>query len=148
MSTRINRLTIVGLVTFATSALLLAQATQPSGGEGGDTFTTPGGVKVVRTKAGEGARNGDALFVHYTGKLTNGTKFDSSHDSGQPIDLILGQGRVIPGWEEALQGMEVGEKRTVTIPAKLAYGAEGRPPKIPSNATLVFDLELMGLQRK
>ena len=145
----ITRLTIVTTITLATAALLLAQATQPAAAPSeGEKFSTPGGVQCVRTQAGEGAKNGDIVFVHYTGKLTDGTKFDSSYDRGEPIDIVLGAGRVIPGWEEGLQGMEVGEKRTLTIPPQLAYKEEGRPPKIPGNATLVFDVELMGLQRK
>ena len=149
MSKRITRLTIVTTLTLAAAALLLhAQATQPAGQTEGERLTTPGGVQVVRTRPGEGAKNGDIVFVHYTGKLTDGTKFDSSYDRGEPIDIVLGAGRVIAGWEEGLQGMQVGEKRTLTIPPQLAYKEEGRPPKIPGNATLVFDVELMGLQRK
>src|SRR5688500_19553553 len=148
MTKPITRLTIVTTVTLASAALLLAQATRPAAPSEGEKFSTPGGVQCVRTQAGEGAKNGDIVFVHYTGKLTDGTKFDSSYDRGEPIDIVLGAGRVIPGWEEGLQGMEVGEKRTLTIPPQLAYKEEGRPPKIPGNATLVFDVELMGLQRK
>ena len=148
MNKRITRLTIVITVPLATAALLLAQATQPAAPSEGEKFSTPGGVQCVRTKAGEGAKNGDIVFVHYTGKLTDGTKFDSSYDRGEPIDIVLGAGRVIAGWEEGLQGMHVGEKRTLTIPPQMAYKEEGRPPKIPGNATLVFDVELMGLQRK
>jgi FK506-binding protein 2 len=154
MSKRFTRFTIATTVTLATAAVLLAQATQPTQAtrpaapSEGDTFTTPGGVQVVRTRAGEGAKNGDIVFIHYTGKLTDGMKFDSSFDRGEPIDFVLGSGRVIAGWEEGLQGMHVGERRTLTIPPQLAYKEEGRPPKIPGNATLVFDVELMGLQRK
>ena len=143
----VTTLTIV--VVFAAASLMLrAQPTQPAATGEGEPFTTPGGVQVVKTRAGEGSRSGDVIFVHYTGKLTDGTKFDSSYDRNEPISIVLGSGQVIPGWEEGLQGMEVGERRTLTIPPKLAYGAEGRPPKIPQNATLVFDVELMGIQRK
>ena len=149
MKNRTTRIATLTTLTIAAAALLLhAQATQPAAPTGGEQFTTPGGVQVVRTKSGEGARDGDVVFVHYSGKLTDGTKFDSSYDRNEPISIVLGSGQVISGWEEGLQGMAVGEKRTLTIPPKLAYGAEGRPPKIPSNATLVFDVELMGIQRK
>jgi peptidylprolyl isomerase len=146
---RTTRITAVTTLTIAAAALLLrAQSTQPAASAEGDAFTTPGGVRVVRTKPGEGARNGDIVFVHFTGKLTDGTKFDSSYDTNEPISVVLGAGQVIVGWEEGLQGMQVGEKRTLTIPPQVGFGAEGRPGKIPPNATLVFDLELMGIQRK
>ena len=135
-------------VTAAATLMLRAQTTQPAPPSEADTFTTPGGVQVVRTRPGEGARHGDILYVHYTGKLTDGTKFDSSYDKNEPISIVLGAGTVIVGLEEGLTGMKVGEKRTLTIPPKVAYGEAGRPPKIPGNATLVFDVELMGIQRK
>jgi FKBP-type peptidyl-prolyl cis-trans isomerase len=151
MKNRTTRIAAITSLTVAAAALLLhAQSTQPAAQAptDGATFTTPGGVQVVKTKSGEGARDGDVIFVHYSGKLTDGTKFDASYDRNEPISIVLGSGQVISGWEEGLQGMAVGEKRTLTIPPKLAYGAEGRPPKIPPNATLVFDVELMGIQRK
>lgn len=114
--------------------------------------TTPSGLKISVTKAATledgAAKAGDTVWVHYTGKLTNGTKFDSSLDRGEPIDLKLGAGRVIKGWEEGLIGMKLGEKRTLTIPPELGYGARGAGQGvIPPNATLVFDLELVGLRK-
>ena len=149
MNYRTTRIAALTALTIAAAALLLhAQATQPAAPADGEQFTTPGGVQVVKTRPGEGARNGDVVFVHYSGKLTDGMKFDSSYDRNEPISIVLGSGQVITGLEEGLLGGEVGEKRTLTIPPKLAYGAEGRPPKIPPNATLVFDVELMGIQRK
>ncbi|XP_062520483.1 FK506-binding protein 2-like [Corticium candelabrum] len=91
---------------------------------------------------------GDTVTVHYTGKLTNGRQFDSSRQEGrEPFTFQLGSGQVIKGWEEGLLGMCVGEQRKLTIPSNLAYGPEGRSPIIPSDATLVFDTELVALQK-
>ena len=149
MNHRITRIAAVTTLTLAAAVLLLhAQATRPATHPEGEKFNTPLGVQVIRTRAGEGARDGDAIFFHYTGKFPDGAKFDSSYDRGQPADLILGQGTVIAGLEDGLRGMLVGERRTLTIPPNLAYGEAGRAPKIPSNATLVFDVEMMGIQRK
>lgn len=95
------------------------------------------------------ARKGDPIKVHYTGKLfSNGNKFDSSHDRGQPLPLTLGVGQVIKGWDEGIVGMCVGEKRTLTIPSHLAYGERGFGSVIPANSALVFDVELVGLTSK
>ncbi len=84
--------------------------------------------------------------MHYTGWLTNGTKFDSSRDRGQPFQFNLGRGEVIKGWDEGVASMKVGGRRKLTIPSDLGYGPRGMPPVIPSNATLVFDVELLGIQ--
>ncbi len=120
-------------------------ATSPSSD---NQTTTPDGLKIIETKpADDGAKTGDAVWVHYVGKLQDGTEFDNSYTRGQPIPLTLGAGSVIKGWEEGLLGMKVGEKRQLVIPPELAYGPDGRPPKIPANATLVFDVELVGLKR-
>ena len=99
------------------------------------------------------AQNGDLVYVQYTGKLTNGTKFDSSLDRGQPFSFVLGQGMVIKGWDEGVLGMKKGESKTLTIPAEKAYGASGVPDGrggyvIPPNSTLVFDVELVDIKRK
>jgi peptidylprolyl isomerase len=109
-----------------------------------DAITTDSGLKYVVVAEGEGdtPASGDMVKVHYTGKLLNGTKFDSSVDRGQPIDFPVGQGRVIKGWDEALLTMKKGEKRVLIIPSDLGYGPSGRGP-IPPNATMVFDVELI-----
>ncbi len=108
-----------------------------------------GGLIIDDVKPGEGAiaTKGKTVSVHYTGRLTDGTKFDSSYDRGQPIDFPLGGGVVIKGWDQGIEGMKVGGKRKLTIPPDLAYGARGTPGgPIPPNATLVFDVELVGVR--
>jgi FKBP-type peptidyl-prolyl cis-trans isomerase len=108
-----------------------------------------GGLIIEEVKLGDGvvATKGKTVSVHYTGVLTNGTKFDSSLDRGQPIVFPLGTGRVIKGWDQGIEGMKVGGKRKLTIPPELAYGARGTPGgPIPPNATLVFDVELVAVQ--
>jgi FKBP-type peptidyl-prolyl cis-trans isomerase FkpA len=110
---------------------------------------TPGALAVDEVKVGEGATatKGKTVSVHYNGHLTDGTKFDSSYDRGQPIDFHLGAGEVIKGWDQGIEGMKVGGKRKLTIPPELAYGARGTPGgPIPPNATLVFDVELVGVK--
>ena len=89
------------------------------------------------------AKRGDLVLVHYTGTLTNGTKFDSSVDRNEPFEFDLGARKVIQGWDEGVEGMKVGGKRKLIIPYDLAYGEHGRAPKIPPRATLVFEIELL-----
>ena len=115
--------------------------------KGTKTITTPSGLKYTILKAGKGTtpKPGQEVFVHYTGTLTTGKKFDSSRDKGQPFSFKVGAGQVIPGWDEALSTMKVGERRQLTIPPKLGYGAAGAGGVIPPNATLIFDVELLKL---
>ncbi len=106
-------------------------------------------LKVETTKPGTGDRvtkNGDTIAMQYTGTLTDGTKFDSSYDRNQPFEFTLGAGMVIKGWDQGLVGMKVGEKRRLTIPASLGYGAQGAGGVIPPNATLIFDTELVSIK--
>ena len=95
--------------------------------------------------AGAEATSGQKVTVHYTGWLTNGTKFDSSKDRGDPFVFNLGKGQVIKGWDEGVKGMKVGGKRKLTIPPAMGYGARGAGGVIPPNATLVFEVELLGV---
>ncbi|WKZ28494.1 MAG: FKBP-type peptidyl-prolyl cis-trans isomerase [Candidatus Dojkabacteria bacterium] len=96
---------------------------------------------------GEGpiALPGNTVTVHYVGTLTDGTQFDSSIDREQPFSFVLGKGNVIPGWDQGVQGMQVGGKRKLTIPAELAYGESGQGTIIPPNATLEFEVEMLGI---
>jgi FKBP-type peptidyl-prolyl cis-trans isomerase len=113
----------------------------------GQEVTMANGLKYSELVVGTGtvANSGDRVSMHYTGWLTDGTKFDSSFDRGQPYTFALGTGAVIKGWDEGIKGMKVGGKRKLTIPPDMAYGANGYPPVIPANATLVFDVELMAV---
>ncbi len=108
------------------------------------TYTKTGlGVIDTEIGTGETPEAGQTLAVHYTGWLSNGTKFDSSLDRGSPFELELGAGHVIAGWDEGLATMKVGGKRRLIIPAELAYGEEGSAPAIPPNSELTFDIELL-----
>src|SRR5208282_1548110 len=114
----------------------------------GDGVKTASGLMYwdIRVGNGEVAKEGSHVRVHYTGWLTTGKKFDSSVDAGKPFDFTIGNGEVIKGWEEGVAGMRVGGKRQLRIPPDLGYGAEGSPPDIPPNATLIFDVQLLGVQ--
>lgn len=103
-------------------------------------------IEVLQEGTGDTAKNGDTIIVHYTGTLLDGTKFDSSLDRGEPFSFVLGLGRVIQGWEQGILGMKVGEKRKLTIPPELAYGAAGAGGVIPPNATLIFEVELLEIK--
>lgn len=111
-------------------------------------ITTPSGLQYEDLVVGNGAQpqNGQKVIVHYTGWLTNGTKFDSSVDRGQPFDFVLGQGQVIKGWDEGVATMKIGGKRKLVIPASLGYGARGAGGVIPPNSTLVFEVQLLNVQ--
>ncbi len=105
-------------------------------------------LEAIDLVVGQGAEatSGKRVSVHYTGTLTNGTKFDSSRDAGTPFPFQLGTGQVIKGWDEGIATMKVGGRRKLTIPPNLAYGAQGFPPVIPPNSTLLFDVELLGVR--
>lgn len=110
-----------------------------------DVTRTPSGLEIHEVEKGFGdvARAGKTVIVHYTGYLTDGTKFDSSVDRGTPFSFPLGAGRVIRGWDEGVAGMKVGGRRKLVIPPELGYGSRGAGRAIPPNATLVFDVELL-----
>lgn len=107
--------------------------------------TTQSGLQYQDLVVGTGAEAiaGKSVSVHYTGLLQDGSKFDSSLDRGQPFTFTLGAGQVIPGWDEGVAGMKVGGKRKLVVPPDLGYGAQGYPPVIPANATLIFEVELL-----
>jgi FKBP-type peptidyl-prolyl cis-trans isomerase FkpA len=114
--------------------------------------TTPSGLQIIDTQIGTGAspRTGQTCVMHYTGWLyqggAKGQKFDSSLDRRQPFEFPIGRGQVIPGWDEGVASMKVGGKRTLIIPPNLGYGARGVGNVIPPNATLIFEVELLGVK--
>jgi peptidylprolyl isomerase len=136
---------LTGIYAAGAPTTALAQAA-------GTMVTTPSGLKVTDTVIGTGAtpKPGQICVMHYTGWLyqngTKGQKFDSSVDRGRPFEFPIGQRRVIAGWDEGVATMKVGGKRTLIIPPELGYGANGAGGVIPPNATLIFDVELLGLK--
>ena len=114
----------------------------------GQATKTASGLEYVTLKEGEGkpAKAGQTVTMHYVGTLEDGTKFDSSRDSGRPFTTKIGVGDVIRGWDEGVPGMKIGEQRKLIIPSDLGYGDQGSPPKIPGGATLIFNVELLGVK--
>jgi FKBP-type peptidyl-prolyl cis-trans isomerase len=120
---------------------------------GGDDATSPSDLAplvVLDVVVGDGpvAAVGDVVTVHYVGRFTDGTQFDSSYDRGEPFVFTVGAGQVIPGWDQGVPGMRVGGTRRLTIPPRLAYGSAGSPPTIPPDSTLTFDIELLAIEGK
>src|SRR5579871_4435444 len=139
---------LVGAVTWS-ACNKKTETTAPGAATGAAAPQNGSGLMIEEVKIGDGAvaTKGKTVSVHYTGTLTNGTKFDSSLDRGRPIEFVLGTGMVIKGWDQGIDGMKVGGKRKLTIPPDLAYGSRGTPGgPIPPNATLVFDVELVGVR--
>ena len=151
---RVSLLCAVLAVAPATAACgFFGEAPSPE--EDAKSQTGKTALETIEISPGTGteAREGRRVAVHYTGWLYHpdkpdhhGRKFDSSHDRGEPIEFTIGAGEMIPGWDQGVPGMKVGGKRTLVVPPSLAYGRRGRPPTIPANATLVFDVELTAVR--
>jgi len=139
------------LIVFALIFAIAAAAWMTTGADAqGDkkeekVITTKSGLKYIDVKVGDGkeAKAGDVVEVHYTGRLKDGKKFDSSVDRGKPFSFQLGKGKVIKGWDEGVAGMKEGSKRKLIIPPNLGYGADGAGGVIPPNAELHFEVELL-----
>ncbi len=134
------------------SAILLALAVAPMSALAAGEVTTPSGLRIIDVKPGTGPvpQTGQTVTVNYTGWLfvdgKKGKKFDSSLDRGEPFSFTIGQGQVIKGWDEGVATMHVGGTRTLIIPADLGYGASGAGADIPPGATLIFDVDLLGVK--
>jgi FKBP-type peptidyl-prolyl cis-trans isomerase len=151
MVPRMTKTLVLASALLAAAGLAACNKKTDAGGAAAPGAAAPqgGSLLIEDVKVGEGdvAAKGKMVSVHYTGVLTNGTKFDSSLDRGQPIVFALGTGQVIKGWDQGVEGMKVGGKRKLTIPPDLAYGSRGTPGgPIPPNATLVFDVELVAVK--
>lgn len=136
------------IVVLALAVTAIGYLIKQRAGNGGTEITTSSGLKYTDLVVGTGdtPQRGQTVTVHYTGTLANGKKFDSSLDRGTPADFRIGVGNVIKGWDEGLMTMKVGGKRRLVIPSNLGYGPTGRPPDIPGNSTLIFEVELLGVK--
>lgn len=147
-----NRLMAIAIAAVMAGAMAAGTSIPAMAQNAGKTMTTASGLQIADTKAGTGAspRTGQICVMHYTGWLyqngAKGAKFDSSVDRGQPFEFPIGTGRVIKGWDEGVASMKVGGKRTLIIPPDLGYGARGAGGVIPPNATLIFEVELLGVK--
>lgn len=138
-------LVIVAIVAVAAAAIVYVVVNRRT--QAGNEITTASGMKYADLKVGDGAtpRLGQGVQVHYIGWLANGKEFNNSYKLGRPAEFSLGPG-LIPGWNEALQTMKVGGKRRIILPPSLAYGPAGKPPDIPPNSTLTFEIELLAVR--
>jgi FKBP-type peptidyl-prolyl cis-trans isomerase len=148
MSKRDLLIIIIGIIiVFGVLTLLTQKSSTPT-----PTITTnqveETQLKIEDLTEGQGTevKSGDTVTVHYTGTLTNGTKFDSSLDRGEPFTTQIGVGAVIKGWDQGIVGMKIGGKRRLTVPSSLAYGETGAADSIPPNATLIFEIELLDVK--
>ena len=140
---RIIAIALVAIIAVGIAAYVFTQR-----GTTGPEITTPSGLRYVELVEGTGAtpQRGQTVTVHYVGTLESGVQFDSSRDKGAPANFRIGVGEVIKGWDEALMTMKKGGKRKLVIPPSLGYGRMGRPPDIPGNATLIFEVELLDVK--
>jgi FKBP-type peptidyl-prolyl cis-trans isomerase len=137
-------LAVLGALSASAASIPQEDKAEPAARE----VVTRSGLKYVDLKVGEGeeARPTQVVEVHYTGWLTNGTKFESSHDANKPLAFRVGAGDVLKGWDEGVVGMKVGGKRRLVLPPELGYGKLGAGGVVPPNATLVFEFELLGVR--